>query len=208
MLPYEETPAKKVLALLKQSGGGLSVKDLCERLDLSSMAVRRQLTLLEGKNLVFSQKNKQKIGRPTNSYFLTDKGHEEFHRDYANLAVDLLVSLRSLDGKEKLNEVFETRKQEYLQRYRQKIPGKTLEARVNQLTQLLTQDGYMANWERVGSNKYLIKEMNCSVAQVAERFPHLCIYEEELLSELLQAKVTRKHHLLHKDHYCSYLVEG
>ncbi len=208
MVPYEETPSKKVLALLKQSGGGLSVKDLCEKLDLSSMAVRRQLILLEGKNLVSSHKNKQKVGRPTNSYFLTDQGHEEFHRDYANLAVDLLVSLRSLDGKEKLNEVFETRKQEYLQRYRQKILGKTLEARVHQMTQLLTQDGYMASWERLAPNKYLIKEMNCSVAQVAERFPHLRIYEEELLSELLQAKVTRKHHLLHKDHFCSYLVEG
>ena len=50
--------------------------------------------------------------------------------------------------------------------------------------------------------------MNCPVAQVAKKFPHVCIYEEEFLSELLQAKVTRRHHLLQKDHFCSYLVEG
>ena len=56
------------------------------------MAVRREITLLESRGLVLSQKEKQKIGRPTSFYYLAEKGHEEFHRDYAGLAVDLLVS--------------------------------------------------------------------------------------------------------------------
>ena len=75
------------------------------------MAVRRQLTLLEGRDLIFSETEKQKIGRPAHRYYLPDKGHEEFERDYVH-------------------------------------------------------------------------------------------------SELLQAKVTRRHHILQKDHFYSYLVEG
>jgi len=34
------------------------------------------------------------------------------------------------------------------------------------------------------------------------------IEEEALLSELLQAKVTRRHYILKNGHFCSYLVEG
>lgn len=172
------------------------------------MAVRRQLTLLEGHNLIFSEREKQKIGRPSYRYYLTEKGHEEFERDYANLVIDLLGSIRSIDGQEKINQVFEERKRGYVERCRGKVSGKTLEARVHEVTRLLSEDGYMANWTRLGPNTYLIKEMNCAVAQVAKRFPETCIFEEGFLAELLLAKVTRKHHILQKDHFCSYLVEG
>ena len=63
-------------------------------------------------------------------------------------------------------------------------------------------------WERLGPNKYLIKEMNCAVAQVAKSFPETCIFEEGFLAELLLAKVTRRHHILQNDQYCSYLCEA
>jgi len=158
--------------------------------------------------LIVSEREKQKIGRPSYRYYLTEKGHEEFERDYANLVIDLLGSIRSIDGPEKINQVLEERKRGYVERCRGRVLGKTLEARVHQVTRLLSEDGYMASWERLGPKKYLIKEMNCAVAQVAKRFPETCIFEEGLLAELLLAKVTRKHHILQKDHFCSYLVEG
>jgi len=107
-----------------------------------------------------------------------------------------------------INQVLEERKRGYVKRCRGKVSGKTLEARVHEVTRLLSEDGYMASWERLGPNKYLIKEMNCAVAQVAKRFPETCIFEEGFLAELLLAKVTRRHHILQKDHFCSYLVEG
>ncbi len=203
-----ESPGDRVLAFLKRAGNGLSVKELCQRLDLSSMAVRRQLILLESHNLIFSEKEKQKIGRPAHRYYLTEKGHEEFERDYANLVIDLLGSIRSIDGQEKINQVFEERKRGYVERCRGKVLGKTLEVRVHEVTRLLSEDGYMASWEKLGPNKFLIKEMNCAVAQVAKNFPETCIFEEGFLTELLLAKVTRRHHILQKDHLCSYLVEG
>ena len=208
MRPIGESASDRVLGLLKQSEKGLSVNELCQRLNLSSMAVRRQLTLLEGNDLLFSEKEKQKIGRPAFRYYLTEKGHEQFERDYANLVLDLLVSLRSMDGKTKISQLFEKRKTTSVERAQQRVLGRTLEARVHEVTQLLVEEGYMARWEKLGPKKFLIKEMNCAVAQVAKKFPHVCIYEEEFLSELLQAKVSRKHHLLQKDHFCSYLVEG
>ena len=200
--------SQRILEFVKHAGGGLSVSELCSELELSSMAVRRQLSSLEGEDLVSFSWHKKKMGRPARRYYLTEKGHETFERDYANLAIDLLVSIRTLEGTSKVHEVFEQRRNEHLRKYRERISGKTLETRVHQISQVLTDDGYMAAWEKVGPNQYMIRLMNCAVAQVARKFPHLCIYEEELFSELLQAKVTRKHHILQKDHFCSYHIEA
>ncbi len=97
---------------------------------------------MAGHNLIFSEREKQKIGRPSYRYYLTEKGHEEFERDYANLVIDLLGSIRSIDGQEKINQLFEERMREYVERCRGKVLGKTLEARVHEVTRLLSEDGY------------------------------------------------------------------
>lgn len=198
----------RVMNVLKQTGGGLSVKHLCQRLDLSSMAVRRQLSVLEGRRLVSSRRVKQKTGRPTQLYYLTEEGHEEFPRDYSSLSIELLSSSRDLLGKTHLNDLFARRKDELLSQARKRVLGKTLEARVHEVAQLLTEHGYMASWEKLDDGRYLIREMNCALARVARKFPQVCIFEEHFLRELLDASVKRRHHILQKDQFCSYLVEG
>jgi predicted ArsR family transcriptional regulator len=208
MLNVRSPASRRLLELLKETGRGIAVKELCEKLQLSSMAVRRQLTLLEGDGLIFSEDERKKIGRPAKRYYLTDQGHEYFERDYANLAIELLVTLRSLNGKRKVNQVFESRMHEDLKTARKRVLGKTLEARVHDATKWFTEKGYRAKWEKIATDKYLIKFMNCAVLQVAKKFPQICVCEEDFLSELLQAKVTRRHYILKSGHLCSYLVEG
>ncbi len=208
MLNARTSASRRLLELLKETGRGFAVKELCEGLQFSSMAVRRQLTLLEGDGLILSENERKKLGRPAKRYCLTDKGHEYFQRDYANLTIELLASLRSLDGKRKVNQVFERCMHEDIKTARKRVSGKTLEARVHDVTKYLSEKGFMAKWEKVGPDKYLIKLMNCPVLQVAKNFPQICVCEEDFLSELLQAKVTRKHYILKNGHFCSYLVEG
>ncbi len=208
MLNARSSASQELLELLKETGRAIAVKELCEKLQLSSMAVRRQLTLLEGDGLIFSEKERKEIGRPAKRYYLTDQGHENFERDYANLAIELLAALRSLNGKKNLNQVFERRMHEDLKSARKRVLGKTLEARVHDATKWFTEKGYMARWEKIATDKYLIKFMNCAALQVAKKFPQICVCEEDLLSELLQAKVTRRHYILKSGHFCSYLVEG
>lgn len=199
---------QRILEILKKTGGGTSVKSLCEELELSSMAVRRQLALLQGRDLIFATKSKKKTGRPEYRYFLTDNGHEAFRREYAEAAIELLVQLRTDDGRDRINQLFKGRKDAWVERARGRISGKTLEVRVHEVTRLLTEEGYMATWEKLGPDSYLIREMNCPVAKIARKFPQTCVYEEDFLAELLGAKVTRKHHILQKDHFCSYVVDG
>jgi len=208
MLNARTSASWRLLELLKETGRGIAVKELCEELQLSSMAVRKQLILLEGDGLIFSENERKKVGRPAKRYSLTDQGHEYFERDYANLAIDLLATLRSLDGRRKVKQVFERRMHEDLKTARKRVSGKTLEARVHDVTKLFAEKGYMAKWEKITPDKYLIKLMNCAVLQVARKFPQICVCEEAFLTELLQAKVTRRHYILKNGHLCSYLVEA
>jgi len=208
MLNAGTSASWRLLELLKETGRGIAVKKMCEKLQLSSMAVRKQLTLLKGDGLIFSENERRKVGRPAKRYYLTDQGHEYFERDYANLTIELLVALRSLNGKRKENQVFQRRMHEDLKTARKRVLGKTLEARVHYATKWFAEKGYMARWEKIATNKYLIKFMNCAVLQVAKKFPQICVCEEDFLSKLLQAKVTRRHYILKDGHFCSYLVEG
>ncbi len=208
MLNARSPASRRLLELLKETGRAIAIKELCEKLQLSSMAVRRQVTLLEVDGLIFSENERRKVGRPAKRYYLTDQGHEYFERDYANLAIELLAALRSLNGKRNVNQVFERRMHEDLKTARKRVLGKTLEARVHDATKWFTEKGYRAKWEKIATDKYLIKFMNCAVLQVATKFPQICVCEEDFLSELLQAKVTRRHYILKSGHFCSYLVEG
>ena len=204
----EQTSQQRVLRLLKETGGGLSAKELCKKMKLSSMAVRRQVSLLEGGGQLFSSADRGKKGRPALRYYLTEKGHEAFCRRYATLANELLVALRARIGKEKIEEILRYRKQQHLEQARRRLYGKTLGARVQGVSRFLNEQGYMTAWESVSPGQYLIRLMNCPVEKVARKFPQLCLCEESFLSELLEVPVTRKHHLLRKQHFCSYLVPG
>jgi predicted ArsR family transcriptional regulator len=118
------------------------------------------------------------------------------------------VSIRAREGKEKIRELLEYRNQRLLERARKKLVGKTLGARVQAASRFLTEQGFMATWEPMGQNHYLIKLMNCTVEKVARRFPQLCLCEEEFLSQLLNAPVSRQNHILRQEQFCSYVVEG
>ncbi len=207
MAVHEESTRRRVLRILKDRGGDVSIKELCGELGLSPMAVHRQLDLLEKEGLVFSQARKFGKGRPPKHFFLTQEGHEGFERSYDELANDVLVALRFVDGKEKIKQVFDSRKNRQLEEARGRILGTTLEARIHSLTAMLTEDGYMAEWRKVGSNRYEIRLMNCAVDRVARRFPQVCLCEEEFLSEALGTRVRRNRHILQKDQFCSYVVE-
>ncbi len=200
-------PKRRLLTLLKENGRGLRVSELCKILGLTQMSVRRQLAELERQGLVYVEREKLAMGRPAGRYFLTDKGHEGFARDYAGLAIGLLQAARSLDGKDKVAELFEFWMEGHLEEAKGHVQGGTLAAKVHKITEWLCERGYMAQWEESGPDKYLIKLMNCPIAQVAKSFPHACLCEQKMLSEVLGAKVERQHYLLQEDHFCSYLVE-
>lgn len=195
-----------LLDVLKRRGGDLTTRELADAVSLSAMAVFRQLSALEAEGLVYSHRCRQGKGRPAKHYFLTQRGHESFERTYSELALDLLKSLKAADSPGAVDAVLEHRRKARLASGRKRVNGTSLESRVRALAAVLTEEGFMADAERVEDGVYRLRLMNCAVERVARQFPGLCSCEAMLIEELTGAEVTRERHLLRQDAFCSYLI--
>ncbi len=78
---------EQILKMLKVQKR-LTVGEMAEQLQITEMAVRRHLSALEREELVESTLVRQPMGRPTNVYQLSVKGHQRFPRHYQQTMLD------------------------------------------------------------------------------------------------------------------------
>jgi predicted ArsR family transcriptional regulator len=93
-----------------------------------------------------------------------------------------------------------------LESYRRKVNGKTLDARLDQLTRLREADGYMSTWEPTSQDTYILREANCPIFHVAAGCTTACDHDLAMLTDLLKADVTRTGHLASGDGACCYEI--
>jgi predicted ArsR family transcriptional regulator len=206
-LIYKQMPAtrRRILTLLKENGQ-LTADELAENLGISSVAVRRHLTKLEGDNLVTYDEVQRGMGRPSFVYTLGEASSSFFPRRYEELATIVLETIQDLYGIEAVDAIFKMRSQHMIENYRQKINGKTLDKRLDQVTKLREADGYMSTWEMNDDNTFTLREANCPIIHVAEGCESACDHDQAMLEGLLEAEVVRKGHLTQGDGACIYVV--
>lgn len=202
----EMSTRDRIMHLLKIHGE-LSAKDLSEQLGITGMAVRRHIATLERDNLIESTTVRQPMGRPAAVYRLTEQAEEFFPKNYHTIALDLLSELEQDAGIAMVNRLFELRQQSLLQRYREKMAGKTLEERVAELSEIQNENGYMVQWQANGEDEFILTEYNCPIFQVAGRYNHACTCERNLFESLLDAEVTRSDCLAEGDQKCVYHIK-
>ncbi len=196
---------RRILILLKEQGQ-LTADELAGHLGISAVAVRRHLTRLERDELVTYEEVQRGMGRPSFVYQLGDAAAGFFPRRYEELAVEVLETIQELYGPEAIDAIFRMRTQHMLEEYRHQVNGSTLPDRLDQLTRLREAKGYMSAWEQKGQNTFILRETNCPIIHVAEGCGTACNYDLHLLSELLDAEVTRTGHLANGDDACSYTI--
>lgn len=199
------TTRRRIMTLLKEHGE-LTADELAARLSISAVAVRRHLTKLEGAELVVYEEVQRGMGRPSFVYRLGEAADDFFPRRYEELATTVLETIRELFGAEAIDAVFGVRSDHLIEKYRRKINGKTLAARLEQLTHLREADGYMSSWEPGEDNTFILREANCPIFHVAENCDSACNHDVLLLESLLDAKLVRTSHLTHGDGACCYEV--
>lgn len=205
--PARVSPAeRRVLDHLKRVGRS-QVRSLARSLQVTPMAVRHHLAVLEKAGLVRATRQRRGVGRPRHLYTLTATAEAFFPRQYGELARSLLRHVAALDGDAKLVRLFERMKDEAVARYAPRMAGKSLRARVAETARILTETGYMGEWKPLGPRRFQLTERNCAVAGVAQQCPHACESELALLRTLLRAPVERQEHLLSGDTCCRYLIE-
>lgn len=180
--------------------GPHSVAELAARLELSEVAIRRHLQVLERDGLVDATTVRRNgRGRPSAEYALTERGQRLFPDRSAEFANELLTYLEQSHGRSALLEFFRWRQERQGERYAEAIasaaPSDRREA-VETLAELLNEDGFLAEVAEVddgeGRTQLQLRQGHCAIREIAEQHPEVCAYEAALFQRLLGTGLSRR----------------
>ena len=207
-----ETPGSgrdRVLYQLKTHGPQTAAR-VGKRLDVTTMAVRQHLSVLQGEGVVDFTDERRKVGRPARVWKLTPKANDRFPDSHAELAVEMLQAIRSESGEEGLERLTTERTRRQLEGYRARMPGRdrSLEERVAALARIRREEGYMAECTRVLDGTIELVENHCSISKAARACPKLCDGELTLFRKALgdRVAVERIEHMLSGDRRCTFRI--
>src|SRR5262249_26544440 len=147
--------------------GPQTAADLGTALAITGEAARQQLVKLAAEGLVEAASEPRGVGRPTQLWSLTEKGHTRFPDTHAELTVQLLRGIRSQLGEEALDRLIAGRAAESLANYNAALDGSAdLGERVRRLAEARTREGYMAECQAT-KDGYLLVENHCPICVAA-----------------------------------------
>ncbi|MAG54774.1 MAG: transcriptional regulator [Planctomycetes bacterium] len=205
--PPVTTTKDRILLELK-TRGKKDAAALARRLEVTTVAIRQHLAALEAAGLVTATDERRPVGRPARMFDLTDAAAKRFPQGYADLAVDMIDSVRAAFGDEGLSRLVEERTQRQLRGYRERLPAPSspLGQRVAALARIRRDEGYMAESRKDGDG-YLLIENHCPICAAAQVCTRLCDGEEELFrGSLGRVRIERTEHLLDGARRCVYRI--
>ncbi|AFC28735.1 transcriptional regulator [Paenibacillus mucilaginosus 3016] len=107
----EDGSTRKVIVTMLKTKGPLSAGEMAKQLGITEMAVRRHLHTLERDQLIEAKLVRQAMGRPAHLYSLTEHADDLFPKKYQHLAMDLLEELELTAGADKVDFLFDRRKE-------------------------------------------------------------------------------------------------
>ena len=201
-----KTP-EKILHKLKREGS-VTARKVAEDLAMTTMGARQHLQTLEDDGLVESFDVKVKVGRPNRHWSLTEKGHAYFSDRHSDLSVQVIEAVEHLFGEEGIHQVAKERENRTFARYQALLAKKrTLKTKLELLTQLREQEGYMAELNET-EDGYTLIENHCPICKAAERCPAFCQSELNVFQKLLGDgyKVERSEHIINGERRCLYFI--
>lgn len=198
-------PRGSIVVELKRSAG-LTAKELAAKLGLSLNAIRHHIRELETEGLLVYEREKRGVGAPVFVYRLSREGEALFPRRYEQTLTELLDHMVELEGRDGAVRLLERHFDQLQRKLALQLEGVSGPRRLEVVAQVLSQEGFMADWESTSGGGTLT-EHNCALRSVAERFPELCAAERRVLAEVLAAEVERRAHLLGGCASCEYHVQ-
>jgi DeoR family suf operon transcriptional repressor len=194
---------RHVLEVLKRHGEVTS-DELAAALEISSSAVRQHLAALRTAGLVVSRKDHGSAGRPADRYQATTLGEPLFATAAEALPIELLEHMEA-EEPALIGRVFDRRRRQMVDDAENQLTGKTIDEQVAVLTELLDEQGYLADFKAVTNGHFRLSLHNCAIWAVANRFPQACAAELDYVRALIpEATVQRVTHKTKGAHTCAY----
>lgn len=201
----EHSTRDRVLELVV-SDGPVTAADLGLRLDLTSAAIRRHIASLEADGLVAVHESGHtgQRGRPARRYVATGTAQDALAAGYSRLALQLMEHLEHVGGESAVETFAAVNVAEREAVYAETLDATDPAARVQQLAEALTEDGFVTSVRPVpGTQMVQLCQGSCPVQHVAARFPQLCEAEIAAFSRLLGTHVQRLSTIAGGAHVCT-----
>jgi DeoR family transcriptional regulator, suf operon transcriptional repressor len=180
--------------------------ELAEHFGVTPNALRRHLEALEEAGVVRHRREIRGVGGPVYAYSLSESGEALFPRSYGSALVTALEAVRAQQGIEGVVELFRRQWASIAEQAKPELAPLPLHERAQLLAELLTSQGYMAESEPLPSGTATLREHNCAIRAVAERFPEVCAAEAAFIADVLDAAVERQARIVDGCNACLYAV--
>lgn len=198
----------KVLLCIKKNAP-IGTTSIAEHLSMSGEAARQHVQKLRQMSLIDGETNDEiQVGRPKQQWIITQKGNRYFPDSHAQLTIQLIDSVKEVFGEEGLNKLINEREYKVLKQYENYCQADTVLGRLEKLTEMRFNEGYMAHLEKDGDDYLLIEEHCpiCSAAKVCQKF---CRSELQLFQSILGKNISiqREQYLLEAGQRCVYRIK-
>jgi predicted ArsR family transcriptional regulator len=195
-----------ILAEIKRSQG-LSVSQLCERINLSYMGVKQHCVSLERDGYLDTWRRPKGMGRPEKAYRLTPQAQEFFPSEHTNFTGEILRSLEEVYGPAAPEKILYQIYQNQTVKLQAKVTGTSIEERARSLSALRDQDGYMSEYYfNPDLQRHQIIEYNSPVLVIADRFKILTQLETALIENILGIRVHREQERVSGLYKCQFTL--
>ncbi|MCC5953196.1 MAG: ArsR family transcriptional regulator [Acidimicrobiia bacterium] len=200
------SPAQRTVLMELKRLGEATADELAAKLDISPSAVRQHLSALRSAEVVTSQRQRGQLGRPAERYVATEQAEPMSGGEDSRLSIEILEQVEAEDP-DLVARIFDRRRSGLVERCRQRVAGKPVDERVDVVAQLLDEQGYLADLEKVDDGHYRINLRSCAIWPVASRYRQACNAELTFIQDLLpDAAVNRVTHKTAGAHTCVYEV--
>lgn len=205
MSQHKTNTRDRILNYLKKEVS-LSVNHLTDRLNITHMAVRKHLGLLEKDELIVAKEVKQPMGRPLQMYSLTDKGERLFPKNYEGMTIEFLRDIQELHGEESVQLLFEKREKRLTEEYKNRVNKKSIAEKIAEIAKIQEEKGYMAKVNRIDDHTFELIEYHCPIFSVAQEFTIACGCETNMFKNVFGTdQVQRIRCKTDGDPHCKFL---
>lgn len=199
---FFQTTRGKIVAELRRRGTA-SAADLAREFGLSPNAVRQQLVVLERDGLVVEKSVRRGPTKPTLEFSLTNDADKLFPQAYDKMLDAVLREVRDQFGSPAVERIFDGLSRRAVERARQKITAQEPEQRVAQLTQMLRDNGVVAEYSLIDGG-YALHEHNCPYSGVVKEHPEVCQVIHQVIDETIGGEHVQTESLAHGGKECRF----
>lgn len=194
----------EILELLRRRP--LSAEAIAGSLGITPNAVRQHLTNLVRDELVRSEPQKAKRGRPALLFSLTEGADAIFPKRYGQLASMVLAEVREIGGDGMLDEIFRRLAERHAQEIAPQLEGLEFDQRLEKVVAWIRRAGTLAEAEPAEEG-IRVNIHNCPFRATALKYPQVCTITPHLLTRLLDVPVSQEKSIHRRDPYCSFVVQ-